>query len=125
MTSMIRQAIRKSKLSMRQLCRQADLDPGNFSRFMNRRDHGLTLGFLFSSHRDFNHLEEDEAVEAISAIHPRHDLIDAKLMKRAEERSLAVHAWTVDDAAEARRLVDLGVRSVITNRPDRIGEALY
>ncbi len=43
MTHMIRRAIRKSKLSRRQLCLQADLDPGNFSRFMNQRDHGLTL----------------------------------------------------------------------------------
>ena len=89
------------------------------------RDRGLLLGFLFSSNRDFNHLEQDEAVDVLSAIHPRHDLVDAKLVKRAGERGLNVHTWTVDDPAEATRLLDLGVTSVITNRPDKVAQALY
>ncbi|MCX7018976.1 MAG: glycerophosphodiester phosphodiesterase [Candidatus Sumerlaeota bacterium] len=37
---------------------------------------------------------------------------------------LGLHAWTVDDAAEAQRLMRLGVDSITTNRPDFIREAL-
>ncbi len=89
------------------------------------RDRGCFLGFLFSSMGDLNHLEESEVADRLTALHPRHNLVDARLMKRAQERALAVHTWTVDDPAEASRLVDLGVNSVITNRPDLIEEALY
>ena len=35
MTVMIRQAIQESKVSRRELCRQANIDPGNLSKFMS------------------------------------------------------------------------------------------
>lgn len=91
---------------------------------LHRVDRSLSLGFLFASLADLNALEDQDVVEFLGALHPRHDLVDAKLMKRARERRLAVHAWTVDDPGEAARLVDLGAASIITNRPDRIAEAL-
>ena len=90
-----------------------------------RREKGLLLGYLFSSADALNHLEESEVVETLTALHPRHDLVNEALIKRARERGYDVHTWTVDDAAEARRLVGLGVTSVITNRPDICGRVLY
>jgi glycerophosphoryl diester phosphodiesterase len=87
---------------------------------LRRRDRSLLLGYLFRSVRDLNHLEEYDVVDALTALHPKHDLVDAKLMRRAQERGLAVCAWTVDDPGKARRLVELGVHAVITNRPDRL-----
>jgi glycerophosphoryl diester phosphodiesterase len=91
---------------------------------LHRRDRSLLLGFLFSSIRDLNHLEEFDAVDFLTALHPRHDLVDPKLVRRARERNLAVTAWTVDDPAKALRLVELGVHAVITNRPDRLSPVL-
>jgi glycerophosphoryl diester phosphodiesterase len=102
----------------------SSFDPDTLSA-VHQLDRGCFLGFLFSSMRDLNHLEESEVADRLTALHPRHDLVDARLMKRAKERSLGVHAWTVDDPAEASRLVELGVNSVITNHPDRIEEALF
>ncbi len=90
-----------------------------------RREKGLLLGYLFSSTDALNHLEDSEVVNTLTALHPRHDLVNEALMKRARERGYDVHAWTVDDAPEARRLVALGVTSVITNRPDICGRVLY
>ena len=46
MADTTRRAIRKSKISRRELCHQADLDPGNFSRFMNYPSHSLTVKSL-------------------------------------------------------------------------------
>jgi glycerophosphoryl diester phosphodiesterase len=90
-----------------------------------RREKGLLLGYLFSTADALSHLEDSEVVDTLTALHPRHDLVDEAFMKRARERGFDVHAWTVDDANEARRLVGLGVTSVITNRPDICGRVLY
>jgi glycerophosphoryl diester phosphodiesterase len=90
-----------------------------------RKEKGLLLGYLFSATDALNHLEDTEVVNTLAAIHPRHDLVNETLMKRARERGYDVHTWTVDDAVEARRLVLLGVTSVITNRPDICGRVLY
>jgi glycerophosphoryl diester phosphodiesterase len=92
---------------------------------LRRQEKALLLGFLFSSLRDFNHLEESEVADSLAAIHPRHDLVDEGLMGRARDRGLDVHAWTVDDPQEVRRVVGLGVTSVITNRPDLCGPVLF
>lgn len=40
-----------------------------------------------------------------------------RLIRRAHQQGLAVHAWTVNDAATFERLGDLGVDVVITDRP--------
>jgi glycerophosphoryl diester phosphodiesterase len=52
------------------------------------------------------------------AVGVHHPNVDAAFVARAHARGLAVHPWTVDDAAEAQRLVALGVDGVITNLPD-------
>jgi len=88
-------------------------------------DRGLLLGYLAASDRALGRLEDLEVVETLAALHPRHDLVAPNLMKRAAERGLAVHAWTVDDPAEAGRLLDLGVTSIITNRPPRVADAMF
>ena len=53
------------------------------------------------------------------ADHPDHDLIDEKMMIWARRRGLRVNTWTVDDPAEARRLVGLGIAGLITDAVDR------
>lgn len=42
---------------------------------------------------------------------------DAKFVAAAHRIGLAVHVWTVDDADEMRRLLDLGVDGIMTDRP--------
>jgi len=59
-------------------------------------------------------------VEFLTALHPRENLIDLKLMKRAKERGLQVNAWTVNDKKRARALVELGVHAVVTDRPEDV-----
>lgn len=60
---------------------------------------------------------------AARAMHPEHAMINERYMKWARGKKLQVNTWTVDDPAEARRLRDLGVDAVITNKPDVIKEA--
>jgi len=46
-----------------------------------------------------------------------HPHVDAELIARARSRGLAVRPWTVDEPAEAQRLLALGVTGLITNLP--------
>lgn len=46
---------------------------------------------------------------------PRHDRVDAKLIEVLHAAGVSVVPWTVDDEAEMRRLVQLGVDGLISN----------
>jgi glycerophosphoryl diester phosphodiesterase len=50
-------------------------------------------------------------------IHLDHGSISMDLVTRARELELGVLAWTVDDEAEMRRLVGLGIDAIVSNRP--------
>jgi glycerophosphoryl diester phosphodiesterase len=51
-------------------------------------------------------------------------LIDEPFVRRAHKRGLEVHAWTIDDAAEMARLLDLGVDGIMTDRPALLRDVL-
>ena len=51
------------------------------------------------------------------ADHPHHSLVDDKYMEWAKKRNYRIHAWTVDEPREARRLAELGVHGIISNKP--------
>lgn len=47
-------------------------------------------------------------------------VLSRDFVKAAHERNLAVHAWTVNEPSEMRRLLDIGVDGVMTDYPDRL-----
>jgi len=51
-------------------------------------------------------------------------LVDERFLAAAHARGLQVHVWTVDDEAEATRMLDLGVDGVMTDRPAMLRELL-
>ena len=51
-------------------------------------------------------------------------ILDAAFVDTLRRDSLEIHVWTVDRAASARRLVALGVDSIMTNRPGWLRRAL-
>lgn len=51
-------------------------------------------------------------------------IIDEELVGIAKKSDLEVLAWTVDDPAEAKRLIGLGIKSITTNKPDWLKSAL-
>ncbi|MBI3087674.1 MAG: glycerophosphodiester phosphodiesterase [Candidatus Omnitrophica bacterium] len=58
------------------------------------------------------------------AFHPHVSLVSPSLVADAHAAGLRVHAWTVDDPQEARRLARMGIDGLFTNVPARIRAAL-
>jgi glycerophosphoryl diester phosphodiesterase len=50
--------------------------------------------------------------------------LDAAFVKTLRDAGVEYHCWTVDDAATARRFLGLGARSITTNRPGFLRQAL-
>ena len=54
----------------------------------------------------------------------RMPLVDRRFVDGAHRRDLQVHVWTIDDATEMERLLDLGVDGIMTDRPAVLKEVL-
>lgn len=54
----------------------------------------------------------------VPARHGRVTVVTPRFLARAATLGLPVHVWTVDDAPEMHRLLDLGVRGIMTDRTD-------
>lgn len=51
-------------------------------------------------------------------------VVRQRMVGLAHRRGYHVHVWTIDDAAEMHRLLDLGVDGIMTDRPQRLKDVL-
>ena len=51
-------------------------------------------------------------------------IVDERTVAAAHRRDMQVHVWTIDDAPEMHRLIDLGVDGIMTDRPAVLKEVL-
>jgi glycerophosphoryl diester phosphodiesterase len=51
-------------------------------------------------------------------------LVDERFVRAAHRRNMPVHVWTIDEPDEMRRLLDLGVDGIMTDRPAVLKEVL-
>ena len=54
----------------------------------------------------------------------RVQVVDRRFVASAHRAGLQVHVWTIDEAAEMHRLLDLGVDGVMTDRPRLLRDVL-
>ncbi len=86
-------------------------------RRLRRLDDGLALAILYGVglfHPVPWRLVEELRLEAL---HPWMPAVSARLVKKAHDRGLRVRVWTVNGAAEARRLARWGVDGIISDDP--------
>ncbi len=60
----------------------------------------------------------------VPVFYRRVQIVTPRFLDTAHRAGLEVHVWTIDDPAEMRRLLDLGVDGVMTDRPDLLREVL-
>ncbi len=51
-------------------------------------------------------------------------VVDERFVSTAHDQGVAVHVWTIDEADEMARLIDLGVDGVMTDRPSVLAGVL-
>lgn len=51
-------------------------------------------------------------------------IVTPRFVEAAHRRGIAVHVWTIDEAVEMHRLLDLGVDGIMTDRPHLLREVL-
>ncbi|MBI1929759.1 glycerophosphodiester phosphodiesterase [Candidatus Poribacteria bacterium] len=60
------------------------------------------------------------AYNHLSALNVNYKYVTPELIRLAHLRSVPVWTWTVDDADDMRRLIQLGVDAIYTNNPKRL-----
>lgn len=91
-------------------------------RFLREQDPDIRIGVLFDS---------GEVVQADkwrginpSSCHVPRQMISFELVRYLKKQGVRTYAYTVDDAAEMRGCLELGVSGIFTNRPERLGALL-
>ncbi len=77
--------------------------------------HSLRQNVWSPSHEELLETLRDSAADGLAGANRK--FLDLKLTKQVKELDLEIHVWTVDRLADARRFGDLGVDSIMTNRP--------
>lgn len=67
---------------------------------------------------------EQVASAGLEGVNLSHTIVDEEVMALARQLHLEVLTWTVDDPAEAKRLIALGVNKITTNRPKWLKDEL-
>ncbi len=80
--------------------------------------------WLSSSAADVQEKMKDPAIKGLDGINLNNKIIDQETVKKAKELGLEVLSWTIDDPEEAKRLIQLGVPGITTNRPDLIRQSI-
>jgi glycerophosphoryl diester phosphodiesterase len=57
--------------------------------------------------------------------HRGRQVVTRRFVAEAHRRNIAVHVWTIDDPAQMRRLLALGVDAIQTDRPDVLAQVLH
>ena len=52
------------------------------------------------------------------------ELVTRRFLDAARDRGVRVDAWTIDEADEMRRLLDMGVDVIMSDRPGTLAEVL-
>ncbi len=54
------------------------------------------------------------------ALHPEIRMVDEEYMEKARKKGYRVNVWTVNEAADLKRMLELEVDGIITDRPDQL-----
>jgi glycerophosphoryl diester phosphodiesterase len=59
-----------------------------------------------------------------AAVHMNHPLATAPIVEKLRDRGISIGVWTVNEPADIRRILDLGVDTIISDNPQRVRDAI-
>ena len=78
----------------------------------------IPTAFLYQANRlNLQFLISETQCEGI---HPKHTIVNKRLISEARYYNLVVRAWTIDSQRKAWKLTKLGIDGIITNKPKKI-----
>ncbi len=80
----------------------------------------LQLGYIYNRTQD----EESRHNAPIDYVIPQFKLASRELISDVHDEELQVLAWTVNEEADMKRLIDLGVDGLITDYPEKLAGVL-
>lgn len=83
-------------------------------------DSNIQLGFIYNRTQD----EESRHHAPIDIVIPQFRLASREFIEEVHDEGLKLWAWTVNEEAEIKRLLSLGVDGLITDHPARVKAAL-
>lgn len=69
-------------------------------------------------------LPDDVPCVQVPVTHGRLRVVDEPFLERAHDQGRQVHVWTINDEAEMRRLLDLGVDGIVSDNADGLMRVL-
>lgn len=92
---------------------------------LGRMDRTIPLGLLYAPDLPFGFNRGwPRWLLRLAALHPYHEQVTPQLVQQARGRGQQINTWTVNEPADMRRLIDLGVDGIITDRPDLLTDLL-
>ena len=104
------------------LQRFRELSGGNVSTCASRRE--IEKFYLFSMLRLESFLRSPYDALQVPVRFGGREVVTPRFVEAAHERGVRVDVWTIDDPTEMRRLLDLGVDVIMTNRPEAFEEVV-
>ncbi|BFT73407.1 glycerophosphodiester phosphodiesterase [Paenibacillus sp. P36] len=77
----------------------------------------IKTGLIISQKSETSSLWESQDYDVVSAAYP---LVNDEFMREAASHNKEVYAWTVNDKPVMKRMLALGVTSIITDAPDEL-----
>ena len=72
----------------------------------------------------FNYLRKDSKILQVPLNWKGLNILNSKLIKKAKDKDLFVHVWTINDRESIIKLMDMGVHGIVTDKPELIMEIM-
>ena len=102
--------------------RVREVSGGSVATGASRRE--VAVFYLLGALRLEGLLKPDYDALQVPVTYGRLALVTRRFVEAAHARGVRVDAWTINDPAEMRRLLDLGVDVVMTDRPEALASVL-
>ena len=72
----------------------------------------------------FNYLRKDSKILQVPLNWKGLNIVNGKLIKKAKDKDLFIHVWTINDRESITNLMDMGVHGIVTDKPELMMEIM-